>query len=273
MQSDFGLDSGLVASMHGVCKRVDNDLCISDITHLIRPFDIRQASDTLQYTMPCWPEGTVFVSVVDPGVGTSRAACIAETMNGYYVVTPDNGTLTMVEKFHGIESVREIDENTNRYRGSEHVDIFHGRDLFAYCGAKLAAGIIGFEQVGPEYPVTEIVRYELEPYEVDSKGASGVASGDPDNGFGIITTNIPNAEFRDTGIQPGDKVSVEIQLDGATVFSESVLFGRTFGDVPVGDPVLYPEMASCLGLALNQDNFAKECGIEAGKPYTITIRK
>lgn len=79
MQSDFGLDSGLVVSMHGVCKRVDNDLCVSDITHRIRPFDIRQASDTLQYTMPCWPERTVFVSVVDPEVGTSRAACIAKT--------------------------------------------------------------------------------------------------------------------------------------------------------------------------------------------------
>lgn len=88
-----------------------------------------------------------------------------------------------------------------------------------------------------------------------------------------MTTDIPNAEFRDTGIQPGDKVHVEIQLDGTTVFSESMLFGRTFGDVPVGDPVLYPEMASCLGIAPNQDNFAKERGIEAGKPYTITIRK
>ena len=94
MQSDFGIDSGLVACMHGICKMIDPQLETYDITHQIPAFQIREASYCLQYTVPCWPSGTVFVSVVDPGVGTSRRASVAKLKNGSYVVTPDNGTLT-----------------------------------------------------------------------------------------------------------------------------------------------------------------------------------
>ena len=72
LQSDFGIDSGLVASMHGVCKSVDMNLEIHDLTHLIPPFSIASASEFLHYTILCWPKETVFVSVVDPGVGTDR---------------------------------------------------------------------------------------------------------------------------------------------------------------------------------------------------------
>lgn len=98
MQSDFGIDSGLVACMHGMCRLVDSELETQDITHLIPAFDIEAASYCLQYTVPFWPDGTVFVSVVDPGVGTSRKASVAKLKNGSYVVTPDNGTLTYLKK-------------------------------------------------------------------------------------------------------------------------------------------------------------------------------
>lgn len=273
LQSDFGVDSGLVASMHGVCMRVDSSLVIDDITHSIRPFNIRQAAEILQYTIPCWPEGTVFVSVVDPGVGTLRRASVAKTKNGYYIVTPDNGTLTMVDQFFGIEAIREIDEKTNRYMGAEYVNIFHGRDLFAYCAAKLAAGFIDFEGVGPEYSVQEIVRYELQPYNVEEGCAYGSAVGDPENGFGILLTNIPNAAFIETGINFGDTVQIELSLDGTTVYKEAVMYNKAFGDVEIGEPILHPEMASCLGLALNQENFSKVNNIVANIMYTIKISK
>jgi S-adenosylmethionine hydrolase len=111
--------------------------------------------------MPFWPEGTVFVSVCDPGVGTPRKASVAKTSNGYYIVTPDNGTLAPVMDSCGIDEIREIDQTINRYHGNEWSDksnIFHGRDIFAYCGARVAAGVISFEEVGKAYPVSEIVR-------------------------------------------------------------------------------------------------------------------
>src|SRR5699024_1072971 len=140
---------------------VDRSLEIVDGTHEIPKFDTWSASYRLSQYMKFWPRGTIFVSVDDPGVGTKRRAAVARTKDGYYIVTPDNGSLTHIKKEMGIEEIREIDEGKNRLRGTEGVSIFHGRDLFAYCAAKLASGIIGFEQVGPAYSVEEIVEHPI----------------------------------------------------------------------------------------------------------------
>ena len=157
LMTDFGTDNLGTAAMEGVCASVDNELVCTNMTHNISPFNTWQASNALMYVVPFWPAGTVFVSVVDPGVGTSRRACVAKLKNGCYVVTPDNGTLTHMFYRVGIEAVREIDETVNRLKGTEGTSIFHGRDLFAYCAAKLASGKIDFAGVGPEYPVSEVV--------------------------------------------------------------------------------------------------------------------
>lgn len=158
MQTDFG--RGGSGAMAGVCKLVSRDVRVYNITHEVPKFDVVAAGHNLAEVIPYWPEGTVFVSVVDPGVGTSRRACVAMTGNGRYIVTPDNGCLEEVRQRYGIVSVREIDQSVNRYKGNEwslKSDIFHGRDVFAYCGARLACGKISFAQVGPEYPADEIV--------------------------------------------------------------------------------------------------------------------
>ena len=91
-QTDFGLGGG--CAMYGVCKQVDLSLEPYELTHTIPVFDVQKASVSLRDAIPSWPAGTVFVSVVDPGVGTARRASVAKTANGYYIVTPDNGTLT-----------------------------------------------------------------------------------------------------------------------------------------------------------------------------------
>ena len=156
-QTDFGLVDGAVSAMYGVAYCVDPGLRIHDLTHDIRPYNIWEASYRLIQTINYWPQGTVFVSVVDPGVGSDRKSVVVKTRNGRYIVTPDNGTLTHLYYFVGIDAVREIDETVNRYKGTEEVSVFHGRDLFGYTAARLASGIIDFEGVGPEYPVEEIV--------------------------------------------------------------------------------------------------------------------
>lgn len=158
IQTDFG--GGPCAPMTGMCKLVDPSLKVFDLTHDVPKFNVRAAGANLVEVMPFWPEGTVFVSVCDPGVGTPRKAAVAKTGNGYYIVTPDNGTLTDVVNTFGVMAIREIDESVNRFKGNEwsaHSDIFHGRDIFAYCAARLAAGIIDFEGVGPEYPTKDII--------------------------------------------------------------------------------------------------------------------
>ena len=272
LQTDFGLNWGAVASMYGVCKQVDPGLEIYDLSHTIEQFNTMAASSCLQYTMKYWPKGTVFVSVVDPGVGTARKASVAKTSNGYYIVTPDNGTLTHVKAMYGIDEIREIDESVNRYPGSEKVNIFHGRDLFAYCGARLAAGVISFEEVGPAYPLSDIIVQELSYGETKE----GYAEGQVDEAlekFGNISTNILIEDFEKTGIVQGDMVRIQIKNGDQVVYDEPVLYHRSFGFAEIGDPVLFNGLASFVALGLNQRSFAEKYQIKGGKGWTIRIDK
>ena len=269
--SDFGIDSGLVASMHGVVALVDQELKVCDATHLLPAFDIRAASFCLQYTVPYWPAGTVFVSVVDPGVGTKRKASVAKLKNGSYVVTPDNGTLTFLAESIGICEIREIDESVNRYQGGESVNVFHGRDIFAYCGARLAAGIISFEEVGKAYPVGEIVRHKVYKAEVKEGYAKGVIeSHDP---FGTVETNILNKEFAKTKFQYGEPLKVRISLGNEEIFSGKTVYEKTFGAVPTGESLIFQDLASYISFGINERSFFKEYGLEEGKVYDIEITR
>jgi S-adenosylmethionine hydrolase len=257
LQTDFSLLSGQVASMYGVIKQVDPRLDIYDLNHNIPLFDTLTASATLRMTMPFWPKGTIFVSVVDPGVGTERRSCIAKTANGYYVVTPDNGTLTYMKLYFGIDEVRVIDERFHRYPGTEKHHTFHGRDVYAYCAAKLAAGVITYEQVGPAYPLDEIIVHPVGRAEVTANRAEGEVSSLLPNS-GNINTNIDTDEFEKTGIRHGDMVCCVITVNGRVRFDERILYHKSFGYANVGDPVLFNGSSGFMGLALNQDNLLKK---------------
>ena len=156
-QSDFGLVDGAVSAMEGVAYNVCSELKIAHITHDITQYNIFEGSYRLFQTVEYWPEGTVFVSVVDPGVGTSRKSVVVKTSKNQYIVTPNNGTLTHINRFVGIDEIREIEESVNRRSNTEHSYTFHGRDVYAYTGARLASGTIGFEEVGPLMDIGEIV--------------------------------------------------------------------------------------------------------------------
>ena len=160
-QSDFGLEEGTVSQMHGISMQVDPTLKIFDLSHLIPQFDTWRASYSLYQTCHAWPAGTVFVSVIDPGVGSTRKSVVVKTSAGHFVVTPDNGTLTHLKKHVGIEAVRIIDESVNRVKGSEKSHVFHGRDVYAYTGARLASGVIDFAGVGPSSSVNAIVMHQI----------------------------------------------------------------------------------------------------------------
>ena len=118
LQTDFGLGDGAVSAMYGVAYSVSEDLMVADLTHEIPQYDIWEASYRLIQTVAYWPKGTVFVSVVDPGVGSTRRSIAVETVTGQYIITPDNGTLTHVKKMIGIRSARIIDESVNRLPNS-----------------------------------------------------------------------------------------------------------------------------------------------------------
>lgn len=98
LQSDFGIDDGAVNAMYGVAYSVDSSIRIFDVTHNIPVFHIWEASYRLLQTVSYWPEGTVFVSVVDPGVGSERRSVAVRTSTNQYIITPDNGTSPILNR-------------------------------------------------------------------------------------------------------------------------------------------------------------------------------
>ena len=168
--TDFGLDDGAISAMEGVSYCVSRELNIRHLTHNIPPYNIFDASYRLYQAINYWPEGTVFVCVVDPGVGSKRKSIVVKTLSNQYIVTPDNGTLTHIDKQIGIAEVRQISEKTNRLKNSELSYTFHGRDVYAYTGARIAAGVISFDEVGPEIEVESLVEFSLyEAYKKEDK--------------------------------------------------------------------------------------------------------
>ena len=273
-QTDFTYKEGAVSSMYGVVKSVDRELEIFDGTHELPQFDSWSASYRLYQSLPFWPEGTIYVSVVDPGVGTSRRACVCRTSSGHYVVTPDNGTLTHIDKYIGIEEVRQIDESVNRLtgKGTEEVAIFHGRDVFGYTAARLASGIIDFEGVGPAYPVSEIVRHELIDPEIEPGKVTGIFEIDDPN-FGNLWTNIPTPAFREAGFGYGEPLNVTVRHDGETVFECRTTFEQSFGYVEKGTPLVYNNELMRVAMAVSQGSFTREFGIGYGPEWTVEFTK
>ena len=271
-QTDFTYKEGAVSAMYGVVKTVDRELEIFDGTHEIPQYDTWSASYRLLQSLPFWPKGTIYVSVVDPGVGTSRRACVAKTANGYYVVTPDNGALTHIKKEFGILEVREIDERVNRLPSTRGVSIFHGRDLFGYTAARLAAGIIGFEGVGPAYPVEEIVCHPIPEPTVGPGHARGIFEIDDPN-FGNLWTNIPLEAFNAADFAYGDMVHTRVFHGEELIFEQDVLFHRSFGFAEKGAPMLYNNELMKLGMAVTQGSLERQYGMGFGSDWIVDLSK
>lgn len=273
-QTDFTYVEGAVASMYGVVKSVDRTLEIIDATHQIPQYDIYSASYRLMQYMRFWPKGTIFVSVVDPGVGTKRKACVAKTKDGYYVVTPDNGSLTHIACTSGIEEIREIDESINRLKGkdNERVAIFAGRDLFGYTAARLASGIISYEQVGPEYSLDEIKKFDLPESEILEDAVHGFIEIDDPN-FGNLWTNISVDIFDQLKIHYGDEVEVKIEYEGNLLFEDKLTFYKSFGDSKKGKALIYNNEVNKIALAMNQASFKDTYHVSHGSEYQITFKK
>ncbi len=271
LQTDFSLKDGAVSAMKGVAFSVDSNLKIFDLTHEIPPYNIWEGTYRLYQTASYWPQGSVFVSVVDPGVGTNRKSVVLKTKNGQYFVSPDNGTLTLVAQTLGIDSVREIDEKANRLKGSEKSYTFHGRDVYAYTGARLASGAITFEQVGPELPpkVVEI------PYQ-KAKATKGEVKGNIpilDIQYGNVWSNISDKLLNQAKIKLNDTLCVTIFKGSKKQYEGKMPYVASFGGVLKGQPLVYLNSLLNVSVALNRDNFAQKYQIKSGADWNIDIKK
>lgn len=271
-QSDFGVKDGAVSEMKGVAMGVSAELKLFDLTHEIPAYNIWEAAYRLQQTVPYWPAGTVFVSVVDPGVGTSRKSVVLLTKTGQYIVTPDNGTLTLIAESSGIAAIREIDEAVNRRKDSKKSYTFHGRDVYAYTAARLAAGVISFEQVGPLLAKQEVVSIPYQHAVMDGMVIRGTI---PvlDVQYGNVWTNISGELFQKLGVKFGEVVLVRVLRGDKEVYSSEMPYTETFGAVAIGKPLAYLNSLLQLSFALNQGNFAATYGIASGGEWTVEVRK
>lgn len=270
-QSDFGLKDGAVSAMKGVAMGVDSSLKLFDLTHEIPAYNIWEAAYRLEQTLPYWPKGTVFVSVVDPGVGTNRKSVVLKTNSGHFIVTPDNGTLTLISASQGIAAVREIDEAVNRRQGSEKSYTFHGRDVYAYTAARLAAGVISFEQVGKLLP-KEVVAIPYQHALLERNKIKGTIA-ILDIQYGNIWTNIPSELYKQLQIKVGESLLLKIFHNKKKVYEGTMPYVETFGAVATGKPLAYLNSLLQLSLALNMGSFAAVHKIESGSDWTVEISK
>lgn len=270
-QSDFGVKDGAVAAMKGVAYSISQELAMFDLTHEIPTYNIWEAAYRLNQAASYWPAGTVFVSVVDPGVGSSRRSVVMKSKSGHFFVTPDNGTLTLVAESLGIDEVRIIDETRNRLKNSNESYTFHGRDVYAYTGARLAAGIISFQEVGDSV-FHEVICL---PYQKARK-ENGVLYGTIDIldiQYGNIWTNISKNLLHESGIKSGELVLVKILYKDKLVYEGKIVFGSTFADVAAGKPIAYLNSLLNFSLALNQGSFADKHKIGSGGDWSIQVRR
>ena len=272
LMTDFGTSDGAVSAMRGVAFGVDPALTVSDLTHNIPDYDIWLGAYRLYQTANYWPVGSVFVNVIDPGVGTQRKSVVLKTKEGRYFVGPDNGLFTLIAERDGVAELREIDEKINRLAGSGESYTFHGRDVYAYVGARLASGAITFEQVGPVLPSESVVKI---PYQ------KAVRSGDVIKGiipvldvkYGNVWTNIPKALFDELHIGVHDKVQVRILHKGKLINKVVAPFEHTFGGVAKGQPLVYLNSLLDVAVAISQGNYAAKHKIDSGVDWEVEITK
>ena len=270
-QSDFGLKDGAVSAMKGVAMGVSPDLKLYDLTHEIPAYNIWEASYRLMQTIPYYPKGTVFVSVVDPGVGTERKSVVLKTKTGQFIVSPDNGTLTLIAELSGIDEIREINEAVNRRKDSGKSYTFHGRDVYAYTAARLASGTISFSQVGKVLP-NEVVSIPYQKAIINGKTLKGNI---PilDIQYGNVWTNIDAELVKKFNLKYGDRLKVSIFHNDKKVYETEAPYSETFGNVPKGKPLCYLNSLLQLSFALNQDNFATRHNIQSGSEWNVEVTK
>ena len=270
-QTDFGLKDGAVSAMKGVAMGVDSSLKLFDLTHEIPAYNIWEAAYRLEQTVSYWPVGTVFVSVVDPGVGTNRKSVVLKTKAGHFIVTPDNGTLTLIAASEGIAFIREIDEAVNRRKGSEKSYTFHGRDVYAYTAARLAAGKISYEEVGKELP-NEVVSIPYQKAILENKKIKGTVT-ILDVQYGNIWTNIDADIFKQLNAKPGDNLQVVIYQNKIKKYEGNMPYAETFGVVAKDKPLLYLNSLLQVSFALNMASFSAVHKIFSGSEWTVEIKK
>lgn len=251
--TDYGAADFYVGVLEGAMYSVEPRLKISTITHEVDPFNIPEGSYLLAKAAREYPAGTVFVAIVDPGVGTGRRSIVLESADGKIFVAPDNGLLTGVMDELGSNRVFEI-RNPGYMRVGAVSSTFHGRDVYGPVAAHIAGGVSP-RQVGPR--ITDPVRLPVKAAKREGNSLAGsIIHVDR---YGNLLSNIPGKLLTDLGVKMGDGVRVEI---GGRRFAAKL--ARTYGDVPKNNWLVLSNAEGAVEIARNMASAAREAGAAAG---------
>ncbi|HWR01005.1 MAG TPA: SAM-dependent chlorinase/fluorinase [Chlorobaculum sp.] len=249
LMTDFGLEDTFVGVMKGVIASICREARVIDLTHAVSARNVREGAFLLDRSFRFFPEETVFVCVVDPGVGTARRA-IALRAGPYRFVAPDNGLLTTV--FDRYPDARCHALTDSRFHLPDCSATFHGRDIFSPVAAHLAAGV-PIEQLGPAVELstcTRIGMFRNVPLENGSGWKGVVVSIDH---FGNIVTSF------DALMTTGDP---SWQVSAGS--SGPLPIVRTYGEVEPGKPLAYAGSSGMIEIAVRNGKACEVLGIGEG---------
>ncbi|MFZ2957165.1 MAG: SAM-dependent chlorinase/fluorinase [Candidatus Ozemobacteraceae bacterium] len=263
LTTDFDLDNEAVGLCHGAILSIDPTISIVDLCHKIKPFNIRQAGLALKRT-ECFPKGSVFVTVVDPGVGTDRGSVAIKTRKGLFYVAPNNGIVTEVVEQQGLENAVMLDPlrvNPDWKKGT-----FDGRDLFSPAGAILASNRGDLTAVGHAIPASEVVLLPtLKPQLAVSEGSLTGHYIKNDHPYGNAWTDITEKDLAEIGIKMGDSLFLEFDKEHLTI-----PFVTSFGNVPEGNLLAYLNSDTSLAFALNMGDFVDRYKWTEGREFRVS---
>jgi S-adenosylmethionine hydrolase len=242
--------------MKGVIWSIAPGASIADLSHEISPQDIAEGALILFRSAPYFPPETVHIAVVDPGVGTDRRP-IAARLGEQFYVCPDNGLLTMLLERAGQqeEATRFVHLNRPQYWRKEVSHVFHGRDIFAPCGAYLAAGT-PLEDLGD--PISDPVRLELPKPRQTATGWKGEVI--HIDHFGNVATNIRVEHL-------GELPVAEIRIGAETIHG----MVQTFGERPVGSLIALFGSTDNLIVSVVNGSAARRLGARLGDPVEVRL--
>jgi len=260
LMTDFSLENEAVGECHGAILKINPEIEIIDLCHNVTPYDILEGALMLRSSI-YYPEGSVFVNVIDPGVGTERNSIAIKTGRGYYFIAPNNGLLTYVIKDQGIEEAYQIEPL--KVNPLWKPGTFDGRDLFSPAGAILASSGGKLSSIGHPVEEKNIIYAEIKEVSIDNSEITG-AYIKKDKPYGNLWTNIRKEDMEVTGFTYGDTLCVT--FDGKEL---EIPFVPSFGDVEKGNPLAYINSSGTLAFAINQGNFADTYDLTTGAEIKI----
>jgi S-adenosylmethionine hydrolase len=253
--TDFGSADHYAGAMKGVMLGICPDAQLVDISHEIAPYAITEAAFTLSQAWTCFPEGTVHLAVVDPGVGSARRPILAAA-GGHYFAAPDNGLLTMLYDAVPAHEIREI--TVDRYFRQPVSRTFHGRDIFAPVAAHLANGVAPAEfgqQIG------DYLRLSFgAPARIGHKIWAGTIL--KVDRFGNLITNFDSGSWLRLAAEP-----FEMKVGTCLV----ARMASNYAEMDPGDPFVIDGSAGFLEVSMNRGSAGKAAGVKSGDRVEVRL--